>query len=105
MSQENLAESPQYIQLDYHEYFDLMLKAFEGESDRSIGIVSICIIDEQLEKLIGKDVAYLTNLEKLPKDVKISKDQKHLVLHTKNTSNSIILIIVDNKVRLGSIIR
>ncbi|MFC1982206.1 hypothetical protein ACFLV5_00195 [Chloroflexota bacterium] len=52
MSQENLAESPEYLELDYHEYFDLMLRAFKGESDRSIGIVSICILDEQLEKLI-----------------------------------------------------
>ena len=33
-------------------YFDLMLKSFEGESDRSVGIVSVCIIDEQLEILI-----------------------------------------------------
>ena len=49
MSQDNFRES--YRRLAGDQYYDLMLKAFEGESERSIGIVSICILDEQLEKL------------------------------------------------------
>ncbi len=47
-----LTKSHKRLEGDVKEYFDLMLNAFEGESERSIGIVSICIIDEQLEKLI-----------------------------------------------------
>ena len=52
MSKEMLTEYHKRLEGDVNFYFDLMLKAFEGESERSIGIVSICIIDEQLEKLI-----------------------------------------------------
>jgi isoleucyl-tRNA synthetase len=60
---------------------------------------------EQLQKLIGKDVVYLANLENVPTEAKIFKDQNQFVLHAKNKSESIALIIVDTKVRLGSIIR
>ena len=52
MSKEILIKSKKQFAVASQEYLDLMLETFEGESDRSIGIVSICIIDEQLEKLI-----------------------------------------------------
>jgi hypothetical protein len=60
---------------------------------------------EHFQGLIGKDVVYLANLQNLPESAKQVKDQKHLLLHVKHKSESISLIIVDKKVRLGSIIR
>ena len=52
MRRDDLAESRKQLEGNIREHFDLMLKAFEGESDRSTGIVSICILDKQLENLI-----------------------------------------------------
>jgi DNA-binding MltR family transcriptional regulator len=52
LNEEMMANSHKRLEGDVHEYFNLLLKSFEGESERSIAIVSICIIDEQLEKLI-----------------------------------------------------
>ncbi|TFG19736.1 MAG: methionine--tRNA ligase [Promethearchaeota archaeon] len=60
---------------------------------------------QEYQSYIGKDVVYLTNLETSRDSAKVFKDQKHVVLHTKNNAQSIILIIVDKTVRLGSIIR
>ena len=55
--------------------------------------------------MIGKDIVYLSNLEKIPKTAKVFKDQKHLVLHTTDKTETMAVIIVDKNVRLGSIIR
>jgi len=60
---------------------------------------------EQLHKYIGKDVVYLANLENLPSLAKITKDQKSIVLYAAENSQSMVLIIVDKIVRLGSKIR
>jgi hypothetical protein len=60
---------------------------------------------EELQKLVGNDIVYLTNLKNVPNGAKIFKNQNQLVLHANNKSDSIALIIVDTKVRIGSIIR
>ncbi len=60
---------------------------------------------EHFQELIGKDIVFLANLQDLPKSAKTFKDQKYLVLHAKDKTQSTALIIVDKKVRLGSIIR
>ena len=46
--------------LDYVEYLNLLHKSFKDESDRSIGIISVCIIDQQLEKLIFLSIHHPT---------------------------------------------
>lgn len=53
MTNNNESKTHKRLEGDLQAYFDLMLNAFEGESERSIGIVSICILDQQLEKLIS----------------------------------------------------
>ena len=53
MTNNNESKTHKRLEGDLQAYFDLMSNAFEGESERSIGIVSICILDEQLEKLIS----------------------------------------------------
>ena len=51
MNEDILTESRKRLEGD-DTYFNLLFNSFEGESERSIGIISICILDEQLEKLI-----------------------------------------------------
>lgn len=51
MDEETLMKEHKRLEGDANEYFNLLFNSFKGESERSIGIVSICVIDEQLEKL------------------------------------------------------
>jgi tRNA-binding EMAP/Myf-like protein len=82
----------------------LLLSTGRGKPKKEYLLSSYKSLND-LQKLIGKDVVYLANIHKLPKDAKNYKDQNQLILHAKDKSDSIALIIVDKKVRLGSIIR
>jgi hypothetical protein len=59
----------------------------------------------QLRSYSQKDVVYLSNLDSLPAEEIFFKDQNHLILHAKDSKKTVLLVIVDEQVPLGSIIR